>query len=71
MGDLEKISLALNAAADCFFRGAEDFMHFHAAAAGDNEVQLAHGTQARILQTWGSALRAASNELSSLKETAN
>ena len=63
MNDLEKIAVALDAAADEFFRGGSDFMVFHGAAEGNNELQLSHAANARILQTWGAALRAASRAL--------
>lgn len=63
MSDLEKISRALNAAADNLFRGAADFMSFHAAAEGDADLQIRHATNARLLQTWGAALRAAAGEI--------
>ena len=63
MSDLDKIAHALDAAADQFFRGGSDFMAFHEAATGNNELQLVHAANARILQTWGSACRAASRAL--------
>ena len=63
MNDLDKIAHALDAASTEFFRGGSDFMMFHEAAAGNNELQLSHAANARILQTWGAACRAASRAI--------